>query len=65
MAYYTCKGKGGRYCVLANAMPAGTSKDRGPVIVYQDIESGDVYYRTLDDFKERMELVGVAENAQK
>lgn len=51
---YTCKGKGGQYRILATALGAGTSRDHGKIVIYQNIDDQEVYYRTEQDFKERM-----------
>jgi hypothetical protein len=53
---YECIGKGGRYRVLSMTVGAGTCKGQH-LIVYQCIDDGECYHRTLDDFKERMSIV--------
>lgn len=52
---YTCKGKGGRYRIVGHAHGAGTSHARGAIVVYQDVRTGEMFYRTEDDFANRME----------
>lgn len=52
--YNTCKGKGGVYELL------GTAKGSGPLHgqqlqVYRDVNDGQIYYRSLDDWEARME----------
>lgn len=51
---YTCKGKGGVYEHIGTAKGAGTSKD-ALAVVYRDAATGDLYFRTPDDFAARME----------
>jgi hypothetical protein len=53
---YTCKGKGGMYEIIGTAKGAGTSRD-GVIIVYRDTATGELYYRTLDDFAARLERI--------
>ncbi len=53
---YTCKGKGGRYVVSCVALGAGTSREYGQIVVYFDVITGRAFYRTLQDFLERMEV---------
>lgn len=55
MATYTCIGKGGRYEVVAVSIGAGKSRGE-TIVVYEDIESGDCFHRSMDDFRERMEI---------
>ena len=54
---FTCRGKGGEYAKLGYAKPAGALKtiqgDNG-VVVYRDIESGQLYFRDPHDFQSRM-----------
>lgn len=63
MTIYTCKGKGGHYEVLnfmdldgttAPAVGAGTMTNYYELMVYRDLSSGYLYYRTLGDFNDRM-----------
>lgn len=44
---------GVRYLVYGKATGAGTSR-HGEVVVYADMETGRMYYRTLANFNERM-----------
>ena len=56
--YYTCKGKGGKYEVVAQPKGAGTMRyHKDELIVYRDIDSGEFYVRTLEDFGDRMEML--------
>lgn len=57
---YTCIGKGGEYELVGVAKGAGKSKLVEPLTIYRDAASGALYFRTGDDFAERMELVGAA-----
>jgi hypothetical protein len=53
---FTCIGKGGRYELMGHAYGAGTS--HGIVaVVYRDVTDGVMYFRTLMDFSERMQLI--------
>lgn len=54
---YTCIGKGGAYDLLGFARGAGTMRGEADVIVYRDVASGHMYYRTQFDFGERMQLI--------
>lgn len=54
--YYTCKGKGGKYVVVSYATGAGTSKGT-KVMVYRDTESRQLFFRTPEDFRNRMEVI--------
>lgn len=56
MTIYTCKGKGGRYEFISFSKGAGKSKGER-CVVYQDLDSGEKYHRTLEDFNERMEEI--------
>ena len=60
---YECIGKGGRYRKITTAKPAGTSKDHGEIVAYQCESTGEMYYRTAQDFVERMRLVCVKDDA--
>jgi hypothetical protein len=53
---YTCKGKGGMYEIIGTAKGAGTSRD-SVIIVYRDTATGELYFRTLDDFAARLESI--------
>lgn len=53
---FTCLGKGGCYEIIDIADPAGTAKDIGKIVTYRDVRTGKVYYRTYDDFYNRMEV---------
>ena len=46
-----------QYELLGIAKGAGTSKLEQPLHVYRDPATGQLYYRTADDFAEKMELV--------
>ena len=54
---YTCKGKGGEYELLGTAAGAGKLKLVETLAVYRDTKTGALYFRTLDDFNERMEKI--------
>lgn len=54
---WTCDGKGGAYELLGPAQGAGTSRATGMVLVYRDLDSGLLYFRTVADFIERMRPV--------
>ena len=58
MAIYECIGKGGRYRILAKTIGAGKSRGEH-LIVYQCLEDGECYHRTIDDFEDRMRLIEV------
>jgi hypothetical protein len=53
---YTCIGKGGSYVLLGLAKGSGTSKLLDDLMVYQDTATGALYFRTPDDFNNRMEV---------
>lgn len=52
---YTCKNKGGRYRLIGLATAAGLMKGHLPLVVYESLDTGELYYRTQDDFSNRME----------
>lgn len=52
---YTCKGKGGVYKRISTAIGAGTS--RGAEIVIYEGDDGVWYFRTADDFADRMGII--------
>jgi hypothetical protein len=54
ITHWTCSGKGGAYELLGSALGAGTSRDAEALLVYRDIHSGVLYYRTVADFIARM-----------
>ena len=53
---YTCIGKGGTYSSLGAAMPAGTMKGvlLEDLMIYRDTKTGQLYFRVVSDFFERM-----------
>jgi len=51
---YTCDGKGGTYELLGTAKGAGTSSEAETLAVYRDTATGALYFRSLDDFTNRM-----------
>lgn len=53
---YTCEGKGGSYNCFGIAQGAGKSKGQR-VVIYADTETKQLYFRTEDDFEERMKLI--------
>ena len=65
---YTCIGKGGSYELIGRADCAGTLRHTGrftdEVIVYRDIESGNLYCRDPGDFMVRMEKLPAAPSAE-
>lgn len=52
---YTVRGKGGRYKLLGIAKGAGTSKNRLPIVVYECLDTGALWFREQGDFTERLE----------
>lgn len=53
---YTCIGKGGEYELIGVAYGAGTS--RGTTVnLYRDAMTGVIYFRTPEDFAQRMERI--------
>jgi hypothetical protein len=50
---YTCKGKGGLYELMGVAKGAGVSRGT-ETIVYRDTTTGALYFRTPDEFDDRM-----------
>lgn len=56
MVEITCKGKGGRYELIGVATGAGTSRGQ-EIVLYRDMATNDFYFRTEEDFEERMEPV--------
>lgn len=61
--FYTCIGKGGLYRTVGRARGAGTSRETGIIIVYEDVNSLEhmPFFRTLEDFQERMQEVDINE----
>jgi hypothetical protein len=55
--FYTCIGKGGNYELAGIARGAGTSRDLPEVVVYRSVESGAVFYRSVQDFTARMQKI--------
>lgn len=55
-AIYECIGKGRRYSVLTTTTGAGTSRGES-LVIYQCVEDGECYHRTIEDFSERMRLI--------
>lgn len=53
---YTCKGKGGEYIIVGRSTGAGKSRGEN-IVVYQDVNSEQLFHRTIQDFKERMEVI--------
>lgn len=51
---YTCIGKGGTYELIGTAKGAGVLRDKPPVRVYRDVATGNLYFRSVADFAERM-----------
>jgi hypothetical protein len=54
---HTCIGKGGQYQHLGLAHPAGELRGSAAVEVYRDVATGQLYFRTPDDFSRRMALI--------
>lgn len=54
---YTCVGKGGEYDLVGTAKGAGQCRDNLALTVYRDTVTGALYYRTEDDFAERMSVI--------
>jgi hypothetical protein len=51
----TCIDKGGTYEHLGRAVGAGTCRPESDLEVYRDTVTGQLYFRTLIDFRRRME----------
>ncbi|MEB0311529.1 hypothetical protein QN382_19840 [Pseudomonas sp. 10B1] len=62
LAQYTCIGKGGKYTDIGVAIGAGTCKGE-LVQVYRDGSNGQMYFRELEDFVERIEFINPEEVA--
>lgn len=62
---YTCIGKGGLYRIVGRARGAGTSRDTGVIIVYEDVNSLEhmPFFRTLEDFNKRMQEVDMTDDS--
>lgn len=45
------------YQYLGKATPAGVCKGQEPLAIYRDNQSGELFFRTLKDFSERMSLL--------
>lgn len=54
---YSCVAKGGLYTVVEFPKPAGISKVFDPVVIYEDLRTGQRYWRFVNDFLDRMEVV--------
>lgn len=54
---YSCISKGGLYRVVSFPKPAGVSKVFDPVVIYEDVRTGQQYWRFQQDFLHRMEVV--------
>lgn len=54
---YTCKGKGGKYELLGIAHGSGPYRTHIPLIIYMDRETGKLYFRDEENFKDRMEEI--------
>lgn len=54
---YSCIGKGGVYNVVGVPIGAGLSKTCEDIIVYCDAETGELFWRFLSDFWDRMEKI--------
>lgn len=52
---YTCDGKGGTYEMLGTAKGAGTMAASETLVIYRDTTTGALYFRTMDDFTNRMQ----------
>lgn len=61
LSFYTCIGKGGIYRVKDRAKGAGTSKETGSIVIYEDIDDpfSTLYYRTVEDFNNRMQEISL------
>lgn len=53
---YTCIGKGGSYHLIGTARGAGDKRGDDEVTVYRDTVTGQFYYRSEQDFDNRMAL---------
>lgn len=54
---YTVRNKGGSYRLIGLATGAGTSRGKPPVVLYECLDTGQMYYREQGDFTERLEPV--------
>lgn len=54
---YTCIGKGGEYRLIGCSIGAGQCKEGGGLVIYQDVESGQLFHRYAGDFTNRMQLI--------
>lgn len=54
---YSCVGKGGLYSVTSFPKPAGVSKTYDGIVIYEDLRTGEEYWRFKGDFEDRMEVV--------
>lgn len=61
--FYTCIGKGGLYRIVGRARGAGKSRETGVIVVYEDVNSLEhmPFFRTLEDFQDRMQEVDIDE----
>lgn len=53
-ARYTCVGKGGEYELLGVALGAGKAKLIEPLTIYRDTTSSQMFFRSHEDFNDRM-----------
>lgn len=56
---YTCKGKGGMYELVGIAKGDGVYSNFTNIVVYMDRKTGQLYFRSEDDFNNRMEKLNV------
>ena len=55
---FTHKKKGGYYQIVSSVNPAGDrAREHGHIIVYKDLEVGNLYYREWIDFLTSMQVV--------
>ena len=61
--FYTCIGKGGLYRIVGRARGAGKSRETGVIVVYENVNSLEhmPFFRTLEDFQDRMQEVDIDE----
>lgn len=52
---FTCIGKGGVYERIGTAEGAGTHRESDDLVVYREVSTGRLWYRTWADFIERMQ----------
>lgn len=54
---FTCIGKGGSYALIGTAIGAGSKRGSDTITVYRDTVTQQLYYRSEQDFDNRMALM--------